>query len=61
VRSAKLLHSGAPVKFERTALQTKFTGLPAAAPDGPVTTLAVECDGEPKQDTDNVRRTRERA
>jgi alpha-L-fucosidase len=60
VKSAKMLRTGAPVKFEQTRLQTKFVGLPASAPDSPVTTIAVECEGEPVQNTDNVRRTRER-
>jgi alpha-L-fucosidase len=59
VKSAKFLRTGAPVRFEQTTLQTKFVGLPASAPDAPITTIA-ECDGEPREDTDNVRRTRER-
>ena len=35
-------------------------GLPKHAPDDPVTVLAIECDGEPVQDTGNVRRNRPR-
>jgi hypothetical protein len=38
----------------------RFTGLPAAPPDTPVTTLAVELNGEPRQDTDAVRKFRKR-
>ncbi len=60
VKSAKMLRSGTPVKFQQTEFQTKFTGLPRSAPDSPVTTLAVECESEPIQDTDFVRKNRER-
>jgi alpha-L-fucosidase len=60
VKSASLLRQGTPVQFTQTEFQTKFTGLPANAPDSPVTTLAVECEGEPVQDTDFVRKNRER-
>jgi len=35
-------------------------GLPEKAPDEPVTTIAIECEGEPRQDTDFVRRERPR-
>jgi alpha-L-fucosidase len=38
----------------------RFTGLPAEAPDHPVTTIAIECESEPLQDTDFVRRERKR-
>jgi alpha-L-fucosidase len=55
VKSARLLKSGAEVKFTQNEFQTKFTGLPAQAPDDPVTTLAIECDSEPTQNTDFVR------
>ena len=60
VLSAKLLASGAPVKFHQEEFRVQFTGLPAAAPDSPITTLAIECDGEPRQDMDNVRINRPR-
>jgi alpha-L-fucosidase len=60
VLSAKMLRSGTPVKFQQTEFQTKFMGLPQSAPDSPVTTLAVECESEPVQDTDFVRKNRER-
>jgi len=55
VKSARLLATGAPVKSSRRSFRVRFTGLPGKAPDDPVTTLAIECDGEPKQDTDFVR------
>jgi alpha-L-fucosidase len=60
VKSARMLATGAPVKFEQEKFRVRFTGLPGKAPDDPVTTLAIECDGEPKQDTDFVRRERPR-
>jgi alpha-L-fucosidase len=53
VKSAQLLASGKPVKFEQDKFRVRFTGLPDKAPDDPVTTVAIECDGEPKQDTQN--------
>jgi alpha-L-fucosidase len=55
VQGAKLLATGKPVKFEQDQFRVKFTGLPATAPDDPITTIAIDCDGEPKQDTDFVR------
>jgi alpha-L-fucosidase len=61
VLSAKMLRTGTPVKFIQEDLRVRFVGLPKTAPDSPVTTIVVECDGEPKQDTDNVRKTRQRA
>jgi alpha-L-fucosidase len=61
VLSAKMLRTGTPVKFVQEDLRIRFIGLPKNAPDSPVTTIVAECDGEPKQDTDNVRKTRERA
>ena len=60
VLSAKMLRSGMPVKFVQDDLRVRFLGLPKNAPDTPITTIVAECDSEPRQDTDNVRRTRER-
>jgi alpha-L-fucosidase len=48
------------VKFEQEKFRVRFTGLPGKAPDDPVTTIAIECDGEPKQDMDFVRNERPR-
>jgi alpha-L-fucosidase len=56
VQSARLVATGKPVKFEQDKFRVRFTGLPETAPDSPVTTLAIECDGEPRQDTDFVRK-----
>lgn len=60
VTSARLLASGQAVKFEQDKLRVKLTGLPKAAPDNPITTLAIECGAEPKQDQYVVRNQRPR-
>jgi len=60
VKSAKLLASGREVKFAQDRFRVRFTGLPEKPPDDPVTTIAIECDGEPKQDMDFVRKERPR-
>ena len=60
VKSAKLLATNQAVAFEQDDYHVRFKGLPAKAPDEPVTTLVVECESEPKQDELFVRR-RERA
>jgi alpha-L-fucosidase len=60
VKSVRLLATGAPVRFEQDRLRVRFTGLPSAAPDQPVTTLAIECEGEPRQDQYVVRNERPR-
>src|ERR1700730_16119399 len=60
VKSARLFASKQAVNFEQDRFRVRFTGLPAVAPDQPVTTLAIECEGEPVQDTEFVRRERPR-
>ncbi len=55
VKSARLVKTGVDVKFTQDDFQTKFTGLPDKAPDWPLTTIAIECESEPTQDTDYVR------
>lgn len=60
VTSARLHATGQPVKFTQDRLRVKFTGLPAKAPDDPITTLTIECESEPKQDQIFVRKQRER-
>ena len=61
VKSARLLKTSADVKFTQDEFQTKVIGLPDKAPDSPVTTIAIECDSEPTQDTDFVRKNKPRA
>jgi alpha-L-fucosidase len=60
VKSARLLKTGQNVAFEQGPFRVKFTGLPAEAPDQPVTTFAIECESTPKRDSDYVRRERPR-
>ena len=60
VLSARLHATGQPVKFVQDAWRVKFTGMPAKAPDAPVTVIALELDGEPRQDLGRVRVERER-
>jgi alpha-L-fucosidase len=59
-KSVRLLASGESVAFDQDKLRIRFTGLPATAPDDPVTTLAIECEAEPKQDQYVVRNERGR-
>ena len=56
VKSASLLKTGQQVKFTQNRFQTRFYGLPQDAPDYPVTTLTIECESEPTQDTIFVRK-----
>jgi len=60
VKSARLHASGKAVKFQQDRFRTRFMGLPAAAPDDPVTVIAVECDTEPAQDMMMIRKERPR-
>lgn len=60
VKSARLFASGREVKFEQDRFRVRFTGLPEERPDHPVTTIAIECESEPTQDTMFVRRERPR-
>jgi alpha-L-fucosidase len=60
VSAARLLASGQPVKLEQDDISLRLTGLPAKAPDDPVTVIALECDSEPVVDHNYVRTHRER-
>jgi alpha-L-fucosidase len=60
VKSARLLASGQKVDFQQDRFRVRFIGLPMAAPDNPVTTIAIECQGEPIQDPLFVRKERPR-
>jgi alpha-L-fucosidase len=60
VKSARLLASGKKVDFEQDRYRVRFTGLPAEPPDHPLTTIAMECDAEPTQDSIFVRREKPR-
>jgi len=50
VRSAKLLASNQGVTFHQKGRQLIFSGLPAQAPDAPVTVIVAECASVPVQD-----------
>jgi alpha-L-fucosidase len=52
VQSAHFLRTKQPIKFVQDANRTHLTGLPMKAPDSPVTTIVLECDGEPRQNLD---------
>ncbi|HMD70821.1 MAG TPA: alpha-L-fucosidase [Bryobacteraceae bacterium] len=60
VKAVRLFASGKEVKFDQDDFRLRMTGLADKAPDDPVTTLAIECDGEPQQDTLYVRNERPR-
>ena len=60
VQSVKMHATGKEVKFEQSDFRVRCSGLPASAPDDPVTTLEFECEGVPIQDNMNVRRNRPR-
>jgi alpha-L-fucosidase len=60
VKSARLTATGQEVKFTQEKFRVQFTGLPEKAPDDPVTTIAIECDGEPHQDQNAIRTGRTR-
>jgi alpha-L-fucosidase len=61
VKSARFLATGQPVAFQQEKLRVRFTGLPSQAPDRPLTTIAIECDAEPKQDNILVRNQHDRS
>ena len=50
-----------PLKFTQDQFRLHISGLPTEAPDTPITTIAIECDGEPRQDIDFVRINKPRA
>ena len=52
----KMLATGQKVDFDQDTYRVSFKGLPEKAPDDPITTLAIECEAEPKQDELFVRR-----
>ena len=60
VLSARVLKTGRNIALTQDGFCTKFTGLPMNAPDDPVTTIAIECDSEPRQDIIYVRTNKPR-
>ena len=60
VKSAKLVKTGKDVPFTQDEFRVRFTDLQREAPDYPLTTIAIECESEPRQDTDFVRKNKPR-
>ncbi len=60
VKSARYLATGEKIDFQQTDFQLKLTGLPVKASDELATVLALECEGEPVQNTLYVRENRPR-
>ena len=54
VTSARFHATDQPVKFEQDDYRVRLTGLPKTAPEL-ITTFALECDGEPRQDHEGKR------
>ena len=59
-KSARMLKTNQPVTFSQDPYRLHLTGLPMDAVDAPITTIAIECDGEPKQDNIFVRNNKPR-
>jgi alpha-L-fucosidase len=60
VKSARLLKTNQKVNVSQDPYRVHLTGLPIDAPDSPVTTIAIECESEPAQDTLFVRNNKPR-
>jgi alpha-L-fucosidase len=60
VVSARLHPSGKPIQFHQEDFRVQFLDLPVNSPDPLVTVLEIECDGEPGQDMENIRKNRKR-
>ena len=60
VKSARFHKDGQELTVSQDPYRVHITGLPMEAPDIPVTTIAIECDGEPKQDVIFVRNNKPR-
>jgi alpha-L-fucosidase len=54
VNSAKLFLTGQKVEVKQEGVRVQITGLPEKAPEEPITSIAVECEGEPVQDIEWV-------
>ena len=60
VKSAYLMKGKKKVDVSQDPYRVHLTGLPVEAPDFPVTTIAIECESEPKQDVVFVRNNKPR-
>ena len=54
VKNASLLTTGQKVDFKQEDFRVQFTGLPEKAPDELATVIAIECAGEPVQETERI-------
>jgi len=61
VKSVRFHKTKQELKFTQDPYRVHITGLPMEALDSPVTTIAIECDDVPHQDTDFVRNNKPRA
>jgi alpha-L-fucosidase len=55
------LKGGPPLRVSQDGFRTLIIGLPDKAPDAPVSTIVLECESAPMQDTDYVRINKPRA
>ncbi len=60
VKSARLIATDKPVSLQQDDYRVRLNGLPAVAPDTPVTVIALECESEPVQDMTFVRKEKPR-
>jgi len=60
VKSVRVLKTGQDIQFTQDPYRVHIIGLTQDAPDFPVTTLVVECESEPSQDTNFVRNNKPR-
>ena len=59
-KSVRLYATNQKVDFKQDPYQLHMYNLPQQSPDHPVTTLAIECDSEPTQDNNFVRKEKPR-
>ena len=60
VKSVRFYARGEKIAFQQDPYRLHLYNLPENAPDDPVTTIAIECESEPVQDDDFVRREKPR-
>jgi alpha-L-fucosidase len=60
VKSARMHVGSESITFTQDKFRVKLTGLPEEAPDYPLTTIEIECDDVPMQDTLMVRKEKPR-
>jgi alpha-L-fucosidase len=52
VKSARFFRSKQEIQFNQSEYRVHLVGLPMEAPDSPVTTIALECESEPTENSD---------